>query len=513
MSTAETKSRIVFGKLLEDAYRISLDAGKQVEEALNLGSTEPLSHQEAYSLMTRIISILKKNAARRGDEAAEVKLDIDVDAFAQALVGIRTRPIDSAPAGGRDVKHVELIEHDGIKPAIVRPRPTFHEKEVSMRAGYVRTRDIELWNENSRIEIHLEQFQKLHGRKPQSEELLDIMLNKLKLEGTGKEDQFKIPELARSIANNGVRRPPIIDIDGTLLDGNRRVAACNLILFGDEFDTAQRKRVEHVFVWQLTEDATPEEKEAVVVSLNFEPDFKEDWPEYVKAHKVYEEWQSRVALEPRSPARQRVLEMKRELSRKFALGSDVSIVTRYLKMVECIKDFEEYEIAVKQRDPFEVKHRANKYFQYFDELTKGTNPGGVYFYLNQDETFKHTVYDLLFDEKFANWTQIRDLKHIYLNKEAMEALADARIQADPELASDFVDLASAIAKGNKAENRLAGANTRIETFVKWLEDLPVKAFRDQISTNNLAKLLRALKLVEVQATKVLTDDDMASANS
>ena len=42
-----------------------------------------------------------------------------------------------------------------------------------MRAGYVRTRDIELWNANSRIEIHLEQFQKLHGRKPTSEELLE----------------------------------------------------------------------------------------------------------------------------------------------------------------------------------------------------------------------------------------------------------------------------------------------------------------------------------------------------
>ena len=46
------------------------------------------------------------------------------------------------------------------------------------------------------------------------------------------------------------------------------------------------------------------------------------------------------------------------------------------------------------------------------------------------------------------------------------------------------------------------------------EDLPpVKAFRDQISSNNLAKLLRALQLVEVQATKVLTDDDTASASS
>ena len=38
-----------------------------------------------------------------------------------------------------------------------------------MRAGYVRTRDIELWNANSRIEIHLEQFQKMgENRHPRN---------------------------------------------------------------------------------------------------------------------------------------------------------------------------------------------------------------------------------------------------------------------------------------------------------------------------------------------------------
>ena len=38
--------------------------------------------------MTKVISILKRNVARRGDKEAEQKLDVDVETFAHALVGI-----------------------------------------------------------------------------------------------------------------------------------------------------------------------------------------------------------------------------------------------------------------------------------------------------------------------------------------------------------------------------------------------------------------------------------------
>ena len=287
-----------------------------------------------------------------------------------------------------------------------------------MNGGFLKTADIDLWDDNKRLDIHLGQFSKQNGRAPASGELLDIMLSRMDLPGLDKEDQFAIVELARSIAVNGVRKPPIIDIDGTLLDGNRRVAACHYILNHDEFNSEERRRAEYIYVWQLTEHATDDEREAVVVSLNFEPDHKQDWPEYIKAREVYKEWHAMLALEPRMPNQRAQAAMKRELSKRFALGPEPAAVTRYLKMVDWAQEFDDYHSSDRGKDEFEVKHRSNRYFQYFDELAKGQRPGGVAHALGQDDAFRHLVFDLLFDGKFKNWRQIRQLKYIFENEDS-----------------------------------------------------------------------------------------------
>jgi hypothetical protein len=323
-----------------------------------------------------------------------------------------------------------------------------------------------------------------------------------------KSDQFDIVELARSIAINGVRKPPILDIDGTLLDGNRRVAACYYILSSNEFDSQQKRRVDHILVWQLTEHATSDDRSAVVVSLNFESDCKLDWPDYIKARKVYEEWQAMLTLEPRSPGRQRQAEMKRELSQKFALGPDTGPVNRYLKMVGWVIDFEDYYINEKNRDPYEVQHRADKYFQYFNELNSGLTSGGVAFALNENEGLKHTLFDLIYDGKLRNPQQIRALKYTFSNPEARDLLARARNESDSDLADDHIENAITIARSQRAETRELGANTRIESFVKWLEEVPPRTFRDQIKPENLQGLLRALKLVEPMVTEILREKNL-----
>ena len=73
--------------------------------------------------------------------------------------------------------------------------------------------------------------------------------------------------------------------------------------------------------------------------------------------------------------------------------------------------------------------------------------------LRQDETFKHAVFDLLYDGKFRNWRQIRELKLIYDNTEAREALEKARKEPDPELAEDHLENAMTIARSRRAELR------------------------------------------------------------
>lgn len=494
-----------FVDLLDAAKQISSDAGREVEAILQQGREQVLDTEDAVRLLTKAITALKTAPDLQGDARAQAALVGDTRALVEQIIAAQDR-IRLHATGQRRERRVALQSRNGIAPCPVQPRPCFHGREIPVMSGFVKTTDIELWEENERLDIHLGQFQDTFGRIPSPEERLDIMLGKTRLPGINDGDQFEIQELARSIAINGVRKPPIIDIDGTLLDGNRRVTACRHILSSDDFDTEHKRRVEYIFVWQLTEHATVDERNAVVVSLNFESDCKQPWPEYVKARKVYEEWQAMLVLEPRSPGAKRQAEMKRQLSMRYALGPETSTVNRYIKMVEWADQFEEYHINAKKKDKFEVKHQADKYFQYFDEIGKGLQPGGVAYALSQDDAFRYLVFDLLYDGKFRNWRDIRALKTIYENEEARDALARARNEQDIDLAQDHLENAVAIARASSARERELGANTRIESFVKWLEDLPVKAFRDQIKPENLKKLLKALRLVERQAQTILSED-------
>jgi len=498
-----------FESLIMDAYRVSIELGEEVEAVLQEGRDRPLSREEAVRVLSRVITTIRQGATRRGDAATGEALSGDIDVLVQRLVDTRERlrPSDRSAK----LRDIQLVPRNGIPPGPVQPRPCFHGRDVPMTGGFIKTADINLWKDNERLDIHLAQFREQNGREPSPPEVLDIMLSRVVLPGVTEADQFEVVALARSIAVNGVRKPPILAYDGTLLDGNRRLAACHYILSSssDEFDTEAKRRAEYIYVWQLTEHATDDERDAVVVSLNFESDCKLDWPEYIKARKVHEEWQGMLALEPRLPTVRRQAEMKRNLSKKFALGPDTGVVNRYLKMVEWATEFESYHINEKRRDTFEVQHRANRYFQYFDELAKGASPGGVAHALQQDEAFKHLVFDLLFEGKFRNWRQIRELKFINDNEEARESLVRARNEHDVEVAEDHLENAMTIARTRRAENREVGANTRIESFVKWLEDLPISAVRDRVRPDNLLRLQSALRLVNGYVQGVLEVDQRA----
>lgn len=487
-----------FEAVIQVAFTVSEDLGHTIEDLLKVGRERPLQHSEAVDLLNKVLGVLKRSAEARGDTATSKELEGNLAELVARVMRIRKDMADF-PTPTTDGHRVALQTRNGIKVAPIFPKPTFHEREIVMYGGFVKTTDIELWNENVRLDVHVAQFEQQHGRKPNPQEMLDIMLGDMPLAGVEEDDQFKIVDLARSIANNGVRKPPIIDVDGTLLDGNRRLTACHYILNSEEFDSKQKERAQYIYVWQLTEHATADERQAVIVSLNFEPDCKQDWPEYVKARKVYEAWQTMLALEVR-PGAERLRDLRKALSKRFGYGPDTSRVTRYLKMVEWADEFEEYHKNVKKRQEFEVKHKASKYFQYFDELGKGTNRG-VAQTLNQDDTLKHVVFDLLYDDKFRNWTLIRNLR--YSDDEVKDALIAARDEKDRERAEDTIEDALTEARNRNRESRMVGANTRIQIFVDWIEALPISAFRDQIRPENLQRLLKALKLVEHQATTVL----------
>jgi hypothetical protein len=502
-------------RIILQVERVAGDVTREVARMLQDAAQQPLSPEETIILLERVVLRLRESAAKRGDAETLEALAGDIQKIAHRVLTSSEGTDDNAPAESE--MNSLLIKHNGIDVRAVHPTPWFHGKEVPMMSGYVRTRDIKLWAKNERLDIHLNQFQATHARKPTPEELLDIMLNKLPLPGIEKGDAFKIIELARSIASNGVRKPPIIDLDGTLLDGNRRVTACYYILNNDEFSNEQKKRAECIFVWQLTQHATEDDRERVVVSLNFEDDCKEEWPKYVKARKVAEAWQELVALEPVPPHRNRQAQLKRQLSERFALGPNTVAVTNYLRMVQWADDFEHYLVEVCGKDPFEVKHRAEIKFDYFDEFSKGVSPGTVAYNLNQDEDLKHLAFDLHFQDKFKNWNLIRDLKYVGDNNEVKAKLREVRdmtvnTQDDLEAAQEAVEDAVSIVKMKRAETRSVGVNTRIETFCKWLEDLPLKTVRDEITIENLQWLLKTLALVQQYAEQAVQEKTAATSS-
>ena len=119
-------------------------------------------------------------------------------------------------------------------------------------------------------------------------------------------------------------------------------------------------------------------------------------------------------------------------------------------------DFEDYQVNERGRDEFEVKHRIARYFQYFDELSKGST-SGVAYVLGRDDNFKHLVFDLLFEGKFKNWRQIRELKVVYDNEEAREGFEGARKEPDPTTAQDDLDNIILAAKSDLPKMRTVGA--------------------------------------------------------
>lgn len=490
-----TDLNTAFLALMSDLDQIAGDVEGDLDEILREGAEQPLSREETHALLGRIVEVMRGRATARGDAMTATALSIDLEGLIDRAETLR---LALAPHARASRRVVDLRTHNGIEPRHVRPTPVFHERRVPVVEGFVRTRDIELWGENQRIDIHLNQFQDEHGRRPNPDELLSIMLGSITLPGLSDEDHFDIQGLARSIAANGVRKPPIIDREGNLLDGNRRVTACYYILQSDSFDHDQKQRAEWIQVWQLTDHATDDDREAVIVSLNFEPDHKQDWPEYVKAGKVYEQWLAMVAYEGRaitSPARQKQIRI--EIARQFAITPEK--VKRYIDMVELANEFEDYQVEERKRDRFAVKHKTEKYFQYFDELKKGPN-NGVQQALREDEAFRNMVYDLLYEGKFKNWTQIRQLRAVANNEEARVYMREALETKGVTEGQQKVETAIAVAQTEREMERVVTANRRVEIFTKWLENAPVRIFRpgsaDSLTRENLGRLFGALQLVE-----------------
>lgn len=458
INTKDPRVQRALEEILQEMALLSADIGPEVAKAVDAARAEPLDTATAERIYTRILTILR---------------DARDHAAADETVAEKVRKI-IAQGGAADQPWglVPLVERNGLKPHLVQPTPVFNGKEIPMWEGYVDVDAVDLWKGNHRVELQVSEFRERFGRDPEDEELLALVQGELHLPSLTKKDPFKISGLAESVARKGVERPPILTSDGEPKDGNRRLAAAKKVRWNDKLTKSERDRGQWVKVWVAPPGTTDDLFEAIVVALNFEEDYKEQWPEYVKARLVVAEYRKQRDDVVGAFTTAKDAALKRTVAEQFAIKPGA--VTRYLRMVQWAEDFESYHVDEADRDPAAVRYKADEIFQWFYEIQAGREADKVINLLPEDDELRKTIYDLMF-EVMDSGAQVRSLYKVVADPQAREHLFEAHRQLekkDLEAALDQVKNAVTTADQNTAARKKIGFESFLRTCVDRLGTAP-----------------------------------------
>lgn len=476
--------------LIGRATDLARSYDEDVQVVVREAAEVDLEEHEVWSLFTRIVAVLHNDGVEPNEEqrariAEGVKAEVDSI--------LRPRPVaDRSVPEHKTVEHtrdgtqaddlegvtsppgakIVLVPRNGHKPRKVRPTPIFKGRQVEMVEGFVDITTINLWKGNHRVELWVQEFEEREGREPDDQELLAIIQGD-NVETGQRSDPFDIAPLAKSIADRGVDVPPILTWDGQPWDGNRRIAASKYVQMRKGFSPEMRERARWVKVW-VFEDTTPDVVDDIVVAMNFEPDYRRPWEEYIKARlvvgRVKQQLETQIALGVRVTKRLQD-DIKREVATHYAILT--SAVTRYLEMVRWADDFEQYHVEERGLDASKVRYKANDIFQYFYEIQAGpksAQPGSdavkLTTKLEQDDDLRALVYDLMYDVVDSG-AHVRALHKVVADEPSLKMLMQAHevAEADNDEAKKLVVAAIAEAAKNSPTKK-----TGFSQFVKSMVD-------------------------------------------
>lgn len=506
--------------LVREAQTLAADVDDDVAEIVRRAAEERLPETDARKLFTRILTAIRASLEEQLDDRRRKEIAAEVEAMVTEATERRrsqTGQSDGRALAARDdAEHVVLFSYGGLDVRRVTPQPSFLGQSVPLTEGYTNTVDLNPWEKNLRLELHLHEFEAVEGRPAQPDEIVKILQGRITRKvapnapSRVKQDEFRIAELAQSIAVKGVERPPVIDWWGTVWDGNRRVAACLLILQSPDYDEVAKEHAARIRVWQAPKDATDDEIQAIVTSLNFEPELKVEWPEYVRARQVYEAYselrEMEIALGTLTDAADRRL--RRRIGEKFGIRTDR--VTRYLRMMTWAKEFEEHHREERNRDAAEINYRTNEVFQYFYELDAGQGVNKLSVRLEENPALKALIFDLLYEGKFRRFEHLRGLKSVVHSQEAVEYLQQAHAAELREQGQRFIEAALDVARKDDPTIKKIGAVQRVEEFTRWLEEDATVAMWREMDPAAVKRFHDAVRAVEGTLRGILDDNPTES---
>lgn len=353
-------------------------------------------------------------------------------------------------------------------PSILNEKPepkfepkVFHKSLLPGWSGLVSISKIHGWEENKRIELYRLQCQEGFGRLPTDEEICTYM---------EREEDFHIRELARSILFNGVRVPIILAADGTLLDGNRRYVATRYAISHNPND---EDRLKNMPAWVLSDDLDNEVREKVLVECNFLRDWKIEWPNYIKALIVFEDYRdSGLSMDI--------------LAERYGLQK--SELRKMVKIMDLIQEFLNHNGHTEK-----AMRVAYARYPLFEEAHNKFRPK-----LDGDPDFKEQFFDWMMVEKFKSYMEVRHLGEIRDNEDAW-----AMIQSNDPSA---VKAAIHIVQEEKLPGLVDGEK-RVKRATKLLRELKEHEIAS-ISQETLLELQETLAQVVGMAQAVLFSGEM-----
>lgn len=469
-------------ELVDSAVILSADHGEEVQAAVRLAAEQPLDENRARSLYTRILAVLRGHSVEDLTGRERLEIAEQVRAEVEAIVASVKRP---AAEGG-----VPFVTYNGLAPREVVPVPTFNNKAIPMFEGYVDVEKLQLWRDNHRLVLAVSEFEERNNREPDPDELVKLMHGTILMTGAKTSDPFNLKPLADSIARKGVEIPPIVTFEGEPKDGNRRIAASLLVLYGKDYSAAEKERARYIRVWRAPKGTTDDQFEAIVVSRNFESDHKEPWPEFIKGRLVVQEYELRKRQVKGRITRAELKRIREELAKDFAIKPGE--VERYDKMVYWADDFSAYHEDA-GRDSAVVRTTTEKNFQWFYELDAGRGNEKLTRKLESDDQLKAVVYDLMFDV-LDSGAQVRNLYRVVNDTETSQMLLKAHeiMDTEPDRALDLVDDAITEAKRRDVKRRSIGFDAYLKSMVDRLGSTPPDQWNN-IHTELLLEVKRVME--------------------
>lgn len=354
------------------------------------------------------------------------------------------------------------------KPAPHVKQRLYNGRKIMVLEGKVKISDITGWVDNPRIELPKKKYLQVVGdRQLTQDEIMELMKN---------DADVKLKELRDDIIKNGLREPLTLSHTGKLLDGNRRFFAIKFALKTMPANDPNRQDLETVDAYVLTDAATEDDEQNVLVEENFSASLKIEWPDYVKATKVMEARDS--GLQSADIAK-KFNWAKSKINETFRIWEIISEFLTYATSEVDLEDLNGGGLGLSENDAETI---AAKNYQYFNEAQKS-----FYDPIKTDFDFKIQFFRWIYDGKFSSFPEVRIAHKAWTNPEAKAAIMQPEATA-AKSAKAIIDYNSRVVRGT------AEAVGRIDSFVKFLNDLSAVEM-ESLPDNAKDNLEKALQMV------------------